>query len=125
MKLATSFVFIGAILLLSAEGFSFFQTESKVSRSPKAASNSSPPTPATSHQNDFTDRSRRDAFASIMGAAIGGAAVLSSPAPALAAADCMKDCIKNCLIIAPQVSLTSRGKNTVSFERLTSKHFDF
>jgi hypothetical protein len=112
MKLATSSVFIGAILLLSAEGFSFFQTESKVSRSPNAAKDSSPTTPATNHQNDFSDRSRRDAFASIMGAAIGGAAVLSSPAPALAAADCMKDCIKNCLIIAPKVSSTLRGIKT-------------
>merc|ERR1712194_473717 len=37
-----------------------------------------------------------------MGTAIGGAAVLSSPVPALAAADCMKDCLENCLIIAPK-----------------------
>ncbi len=84
---------IGAIQLVSTDAF--------VSSNP-----SSTTTLCTlkSASDDHVDRSRRDSFASVVGVAFGGAAVLLSPAPALAAADCMKDCVKNCLLIAPKVS---------------------
>ena len=85
---------IGAMQLLSAEAF----------LSPNQARDTCPLKSASDNHSDFVDRSRRDSFAFIMSTAIGGAAVLSSPATALAAADCMKDCLKNCLIIAPKVS---------------------
>jgi len=102
IELASLSLFVIAILLLSAEGFSFFGTKSTSSTSPSAATNSSPPTTVSNQPNEFVDQSRRDLLASVVAAGVGGAAVLSSPAPALAAADCMKDCLKNCLLIAPK-----------------------
>mmetsp|Transcript_17771 Transcript_17771/g.36551 ORF Transcript_17771/g.36551 Transcript_17771/m.36551 type:complete len:177 (-) Transcript_17771:540-1070(-) len=101
-KLASSRMLIGAMLLLSADGFSVFQTESASAKSFDPMSDQCPPTPAINDIADSMVQSRRDSFASIMSAVTVGAAVLSSPAPALAAADCMKDCVKNCLIIAPK-----------------------
>lgn len=110
IELASLSLFVIAILLLSAEGFSFFGTKSTSSTSPNTATNSSPPTTVSNQPSEFIYQSRRDLLASLVAAGVGGAAVLSSPAPALAAADCMKDCLKNCLLIAPKVSSTYREK---------------
>ena len=112
-------LFIGAILLLSAGAFSFFQTGPTKTTSPNGMGETCPPTHPS---NDLIDRSRRNSFASIIGTAIGGAAVLSSPAPALAAADCMKDCVKNCLIIAPKVSSVQLPTEGWRQTTLTSKN---
>ena len=76
---------IGAIQLVSTEAF----VPSNQVR------DTCPLRSVADNQNDCVDRSRRDSFFSIMGTAFVGAAVLSTPAPALAAPDCMKDCVKN------------------------------
>lgn len=94
-------------MVLSSEGFSFFQIGSTPPiSSPGAATESDRSVTAVDHSSEAAKgQSRRDSFASIMGAMTIGAAMLSSPAPASAVPDCMKDCTKNCLQIAPQVSL--------------------
>ena len=98
MKILANFcLIIGSIQVLSTEAF--------------VPSNQGRDTcPLRSVADDCVDRSRRDAFASIMSTAIVGSAMLSSPSPASAAPDCLKDCIKNCLIIAPKVSVVSEEK---------------
>mmetsp|Transcript_16457 Transcript_16457/g.33877 ORF Transcript_16457/g.33877 Transcript_16457/m.33877 type:complete len:178 (+) Transcript_16457:166-699(+) len=103
MKNFTSQLIIASVLVSSAEGFSFLQTASNTCDAPEAIKNSNPSTPVVDHNDASIGQSRRDSFASIMGAfTTVGAVVLSSPAPASAAVDCFKDCLKNCLIIAPQ-----------------------
>lgn len=91
-------------MVLSSEGFSFFHTGSTTPiSSPGAGSDSNRSVSAVDHSSEASmGQSRRDSFASIVGAMTIGAAMLSSPAPASAVPDCMKDCMKNCLQIAPQ-----------------------
>ncbi|VEU40596.1 unnamed protein product [Pseudo-nitzschia multistriata] len=98
-------VLAASMLLSSSDGFSFLEIGSKTPCDARETiTKSGPSSPAINRENDSqTWQSRRDSFASIMGAAtIAGAAVLGSPAPASAEPDCFKDCLKNCLIIAPQ-----------------------
>ena len=98
------------ILLPLTDGFSLIQPESEISSFPDSGKKSYQQPAASIFDDNFTDQSRRSSFIRIMGTAIGGVAVLSSPTSAYAAADCMKDCLKNCLIIAPKVSWSSRQK---------------
>ena len=101
----TSAVLIVTFLLF-VEGFSFSKTESLNHIAPRTTTNLSSHGSCTNQDGGSIDLSRRESFASMMGAVVIGATMLSSPRAASAVADCMTDCVKNCLASAPKLSST-------------------